>query len=95
MSPSVASFPAAAASIGKWKAGAGNTNAARTHISITWKGWNSGWCHELTLFPPLAKLHMIDVNPKGLNCASNSVGKEKLIAVLVLSTVLVPLRECF
>jgi hypothetical protein len=76
MSPSVAGFPAAAASIGKWKAGAGNTNAARTHISIAGKGWNSGWRHELTLFSPMAKLHMIDVNSKGLNRASNSNRKK-------------------
>ena len=64
MSPSMASFPAAAAFIGKWKAGAGNTNAATTHISIAGKGWNSVWRHELTLFSPMAKLHMIDVNSK-------------------------------
>jgi hypothetical protein len=35
-------------------------------ISIASKGWNQQWCQELTLFPPMAKLGMIYVNPKQL-----------------------------
>jgi hypothetical protein len=77
-----------------WENGklAQGTRTLQEHTSpLLGKGGTVDGVMSSLLFHPLAKLHMIDVNPKGPNCASYSVGKEKLIAVLVLSTVLIPL----
>jgi hypothetical protein len=49
----------------RWKAGAANRNKERPSPLLGKGGTNYG-VKELALFPPMAKLHMIDVNPKQL-----------------------------